>query len=54
MLEEKGKEILQKEYKLRQSKYLQKVNLVIIYEVERLFNMLRFYYLDLEIGFEKF
>uniref|UniRef100_K1PPI0 C2H2-type domain-containing protein n=1 Tax=Magallana gigas TaxID=29159 RepID=K1PPI0_MAGGI len=51
--EEKGKETPQKEYRPRQSKYLQKVNPATIHEVERLLNMLRPYYLDPEIGFEK-
>lgn len=51
--EEKGKETPQKEYKPRQSKYLQKVNPATIHEVERLLNMLRPYYLDPELGFEK-
>ena len=51
--EEKGKETPQKTNKPRQSKYLQKVNPATIHEVERLLNMLRPYYLDPEMGFEK-
>ncbi|XP_061187047.1 serine-rich adhesin for platelets-like [Saccostrea echinata] len=51
--DDKGKEAPQKEYKPRQSKYLQKVNPATIHEVERLLNMLRPYYLDPEMGFEK-
>ncbi|XP_048740267.2 uncharacterized protein LOC125654362 [Ostrea edulis] len=52
-VDNKGKEIPQKEYKPRQSKYLQKVNPATIHEVERLLNMLRPYYLDPEMGFER-